>query len=718
MDLSVMETFFEAIYGDASGWVDIVNPDVETGKIDSEMWRRWGDDKAYIAKYCGLRQDEDTYCSVALFTDKARTKDDLGAIANAVWADADTCDPSNFRATPSVIVQTSPGRWHCWWVLDAPVPAFDASMMSQKIAYAHRAQGCDLGWSASKILRVPGTSNNKTPGVRHDVTVEYTGVLYTLPELEALYEDIEATAPVILNNEMPALLSLSERVALEEKVIKDSPFENLYLTPPEESESWWPKLFRLQFDLFREGCTPQEVFTLSKYAACNKFERDHRPDTDLWKTVQNAYLKFVSEEAPVASKVEARKTYTVPDFLTAEERAALPVTFPDKYAQWVGARSDSAESYQRSLAFLLLSCIFGDRGYIPDKFGARRLNLWLLLLGDTTRTRKSTAKSLFLRILAGYETAAMNGEHIDIGSDATKEGLGRILGERDGKVSLFQTDEVNGMFREWYGKNYQIGTLSYFTDLYEGYVPVVLRAGKDAGQAKRARTVFNMLGVGIREHVARTLTKDDFESGFLTRMLWTVADPGRREKGSDNWIDSMEAATDEADVARIVLDLKRRAAKFVPEAPSAIKIADNAKARYNVWAEQVRTHSEEYGDSVLEASVDRFQHSVRKAAALLAMYDGKETIDLPHLLSAIAQSERWYGDMLRMLTEVSSSDFERLLNEVEGFIGLGTNGERADAAVRRKFASLKPQEINDVLNSLKQQGRIRSNGTSQWQVLA
>jgi len=712
-----LQEFFSAIYGDASGWVDIVNRDQDTGKIDSEMWREWPRSVAYLAKYCGLRQDEDTYCSVALFTDKLRTKDDTKAIANAVWADADTCDPQNFRATPSIIVNTSPGRWHCWWVLDAPVPAADASLTSQKIAYAHREQGCDLGWAVSKILRVPGTTNTKD-GQNFLVTAEYTGVLYTLEELNALYTDVEAQAPVALTDAMPELLTLSERIALEKRVIENSPFENLYLTPPEAGADWSQKLFRLQFDLFRDGCTPQEVFTLSKHSACNKFARDNRPDSDLWKTVQNAYHKYESEEAPIAVRVEARKTYTIPEFVTDDERKSATGGFPDTYTKWVAQRSDAAQTYNYSLAYMLLSCVFGDRGYIPDKFGMRRLNLWLLLLGDTTRTRKSTAKSLFLRVLHGYETAALNGGKIDIGSDVTKEGLGKVLGERDGLVSLMQTDEVNGMFREMYGKNYQIGTLSYFTDLYEGFVPVVLRAAKDAGQTNRARTTFNMLGVGIREHVAQTLTKEDFESGFLVRMLWSVADPGPRQKGSDNWIDAMEAASDEADVARIVLDLKRRANKFVPEAPSAIKISDSAKIRYNEWAELVRKHSEEYGDSALEASIDRFQHSIRKAAALLAMYDGVEVIELKHLLPALVQAERWYGDMLRMLNEVSSSDFERLLNEVEAFISQGTNGERQDAAVKRKFARLKPQEIGDALTSLKAQGRIRNNGQSIWQVLA
>lgn len=131
--------FFDAIYGDCSGYISIVNRDPENYRsVSSEMWRHVPTNKDYVAKYCSLRKDEDTYCSVALFSGEHRTNDDSRAIVKAVWADADTCSPENFRAYPSVVVQTSPDRWHCWWVLDTPVQASEAARVAQKIAYAHR----------------------------------------------------------------------------------------------------------------------------------------------------------------------------------------------------------------------------------------------------------------------------------------------------------------------------------------------------------------------------------------------------------------------------------------------------------------------------------------------------------------------------------------------------------------------------------------------------
>lgn len=718
----MQQEFFEAVWGDATGWVSLVNRNENNyDAVDSEHWRHWPEDKTYISRYCAMRADEDTYCSVALFSNDQRTKDDSRAVAHAVWADADTCNPDNFRLYPSVVVQTSENRWHCWWVLDLPVAASEAAKVSQKIAYAHREQGCDLGWFASKILRVPGTTNLKDPDNPFEVTASYTGEIYTLDQLNEAYADIETdtTPSATLSEEMPALLSYSEQVALEQRVVKDAPFENLYMRKPEEGEDWSDRLFRLQFDLFREGCTPQEVFTLSYHAACNKFKRDNRPDSELWKTVRNAYRKYVAEaEGRIIPPSEKARVWSVPEFLTEGERALLPETFVDQYTKWVATKSDSAETYQRTAAFMILSSVFGDRGFLPDPSGKKYLNLWAIIAGKTTRLRKTTAKNFALDVIEAYELNALGGERINIGSDTTKEGLGKILGDRDGKVSLIQTDEVSGMFREFYGKNYQVGTISYFTDLYGGSVPVVIRASKDAGQLKRAKTIFNLLGVGIQSEIAEVLTRKDFESGFLPRVLWSIADPPPRAPGSDDYPEgSFEDSS--AEIAKWAFKLKQRASKFNPEKPSAIYIDEKAKNRYNLWAEQVRKHAESFQDDALEAAVSRFQDSVRKSQALLAMYDGETVVRLQHVLAALAQAELWYGDLLRMLDEVSASAFERLQKEVENYISQGKGGVVSDSSVRRKFARLRPQEIDEVLNSLKKQGRIRSQGENgQLQVLA
>src|SRR5690606_10980337 len=266
-------------------------------------------------------------------------------------------------------------------------------------------------------------------------------------------------------------------------------------------------------------------------------------------------------------------------FLTDDERALVAdqPSFIDEYVAWVKTRTDAAERYQRSLAYLLLSCVYGNLGYISPQFGRMDLNLWLMILGDTTFTRKSTSRSLFLKVLHEFERATS--QQVDIGSDFTPEGLTRELSERPNQVSLVHRDEIQGWFHEiynktymsgsiermtdlydgrvmgtlragkdasiktraqvvfnilgmgikdeiqgWfheiYNKTYMSGSIERMTDLYDGRVMGTLRAGKDASIKTRAQVVFNILGMGIKDEIARVLTDDHFKSGFLARFLW------------------------------------------------------------------------------------------------------------------------------------------------------------------------------------------------------
>ena len=708
----MISEFLETLYGGLDGHIDIVTRDPETGALDSERWLTTSD-LDFAERYIDLRKDEDVYCSVAVFSGEHRTNSDAQAVTNVVWADADTCAPENFKIYPSIVVTTSPGRYHVWWVLSEPVPAAQAAKVAQKISHAHRDQGCDHGWFVSKILRVPGTHNRKPGYDNPEVTAQYTGEVFALADLDAAYADVPVAAVQVSSEAVPDPVTHEDQIALEDK-IAGTPLENLYTERPPEGASWYERLFKFEMELFRLGLTPQEVYTLAANCACNKYKRDNRPDSDLWKDVQKAYSTFGMEDAE-APAVQDSVKFEIPDFLTEQERANLPRTFVDEYTEWVAGNTDAATVYQHSLAFTVLSSVLGNRAYIPTRYSRENLCIWVMVLGGTTWGRKTTAMNQALSLIHGVE---MNtGNVVDIGSDATKEGLVKVLGKRDGQVSLIHTDEVNSMFQEIFNKTHMSGVLGFYTELYNGQVPVVHRASKDSGNPTRAKTVFNFLGVGVREEVAKVLTKRDFGSGFLARMLWAVADKPVRAGDIDFLPLDDDAGT--ADVVRqkMVHRLWTVAKKFDPDKPGRINIPSEVKDRFNRWGNQVMKHAESMGDDILVAATDRLTKNVLKAASLLAMSDGTLKVTLPHLLVAINQAQEWYRDMLRMSREIASSDFERLQDEVEAFIAQGKEGKQSETAVKRKFARLRPQEMGDVLGNLKSQGRIRKN-MGKWEVLA
>lgn len=741
-ETSGFSKFLEAIYGDSEGYIALVTLDDDTHELSSQRWFHWPSEASMAAKYAALRDDEDLYCTVGLYSDKERTRDDLQAVSRVVYADLDTCHPDNLRVPPTISVQTSEDRWHGWWVLDEEVLLKDAAEASRRIYEAHKDQGVDRGWHVTKLLRVPGTTNRKYDEP-HPVIATYSDQVYTLDTINDVYGDVTFDeAATLVSNKMPKPVTPGSKafVALEQR-LDSAGLTSLYLNPPAEGQSWSEMAYRLELDLFRKcDMTPQEVFSVMLEAACNKYNPENIADGAvtqtgvpipkrrnhqevLWREVLKAYAEHQATANIIVESSPGVRRPEKAQFLSVEERrfCAERPTFIDRYVEWVATRTDAAQTYSRTLGWILLSSVFAGRGYLPLKYNPRtELNLWALILGDTTRTRKTTAVNLMMYVLHRYE--ALSQMVIDIGSDATTEALTRVLADRDGQVSLMYNDEFNGYLAETMGKNYRAGTLEVMTKLYDGKVPQVLRNSKDAGNRKRARTVFNFVGVGIRAQTAEILTKRNFQSGFLARMLWSVADPPPRRKGSED-----VAFADEDEVSRkydtvmedMVADLIRRVRKWPEDTPQAIRMDQAAINRYNKWAEEGMTLVENYHDSdILMPSFTRLGDSVLKAAALLAMYDQSDTITLAHLLPTLLQAESWFNDMVRMASEVSSSDFERRLNEVEAFIMSGENQTRLESSIRKKFSRFRPRDIEEIFLALVQSGRIKRLTGQKFQAMS
>ena len=75
------------------------------------------------------------------------------------WCDIDAADPAAFRPQPSILTETSPGRYQgLWWHDKKREPQY-AEAVSKHLAYAHG--GDPGGWSITKMLRLPFTFNLK-----------------------------------------------------------------------------------------------------------------------------------------------------------------------------------------------------------------------------------------------------------------------------------------------------------------------------------------------------------------------------------------------------------------------------------------------------------------------------------------------------------------------------------------------------------------------------
>lgn len=727
-----MRRFLEEIYGGSVGFLDIVTLDPHTGAPTSERWLSWPNDKTFAERYVNLREDEDVYISVALFNDKQRTDRDLNARVRAVWADADTCRPDQFRVKPSITVQTSPGRWHVWWVLDREAPAREASQIARKVAYAHQEQGCDLGFHVSKILRVPGTTNNKYKEP-YTVKAEYTGTTYTLEELNNAYADVELDREIEFSADVPAPITGDDLRELENK-LEQWDLIDLYLHKPDPGQSWSERMFRLEIELFRNGMNADEVFSIMLNAPINKYNqtdgvtqtgvplpRRPHPEQDLWRDVQRARAEAeeYSNEAPSVSKEDLPPV----SLLSLSERELLRdnPTFPDLYTSWALTRSpDSPAIYHRALSWQILASCLGDRAYVDLRWGKMYLNLWTFILGETTRYRKSTSMGFATEVIEQVDTGSMT-ESTYIGSDATSEALTKTLGAREGKSSLVHIDEINEFFAEVFTKGYRAGTLGMFTKIYDGRVPVVLRASKDAGNSKHERAVLNFLGGGIQSKLSQILHREHFESGFLLRTTWAAAEPIFYTEGSSDVMlrdSGMLSVADDPTLKKFVRNIVHVKSKHSDDNPTEIELSEEALVRINKMVHDMHAYAHRIGDSVVEAGIDRLRDSILKAAALLTLLMDEKEISEFLMLRAILQGEEWFIGLIKMVSEVSTSGFGRQLDEIVTYIASGKGQMRTEGEIYRKF-SFRPHEYREIVDSLRLSGRIRreAGDDRKWKAL-
>jgi hypothetical protein len=130
-----METkdFLESVLGMGAGYATIVTKD-GNGQPTVQKFFSYPDEVDEMVAYAGQFEDQDVYFSPILFHEERRIRENAKTVS-AVYSDADTCNPDNFRLKPSIITQTSEGRWHAYWVLDAEAEPHRVAMVTKRIAY-------------------------------------------------------------------------------------------------------------------------------------------------------------------------------------------------------------------------------------------------------------------------------------------------------------------------------------------------------------------------------------------------------------------------------------------------------------------------------------------------------------------------------------------------------------------------------------------------------
>lgn len=723
--------FFKSVYGSGKGRAVIVLPNY-SGKPTNDHWFSYPEQVQEMADFAEANKNKDVWYSPVLYESDSRSKA-KGNVLSIAGADADECDPQYFRVRPTIEIETSPGRWHVYWQLDKPYDANEVAKLNRRIAQVHKHQGCDVAFvNAAKLLRVPETSNMKHPGAVVIVS-DYDVHTYTLTELEEIYPATEIPDVTETGEGRAIPDGLEEYVAdNRHKLTNNLPNsiglrELLYGKYHEDRRS--EVLWKLVNELLTMGLSDEDITAVAWGAPTNKFNgEDRRGLKGLWDTVVKARAQMEAQEMdewdnPIGfgeDKVKPKITEETPkltNFLTEEEQQIIRehTNFIDEWIQWASEKTDSPIEYHRAAAITLLSAVFSEFGHATPKFGKLKLNIWMMILGRSTKDRKTTSRGYMNRAFRQLKTDDYN---YSLGDDVTPSGLSLALHDRANKSSVFDRDEVQGLFKELLGQSYMAGGIEVFTKLYDGWSGGRIRATGDKKVLESVPVSFIMFMMGILEEATDVLTVTNYKSGFLTRFVYVIG------KRPENYEEPEVEQSDEEDedddpvfnglINHLILN--RSYWEFrIPEPGKTIPLRaeEDAWTRHKLFRKDVeRLAGESKYAEIIGTTSERLTWTTLKLAALLAMDDRSATIKLPHMLQAIAYAGEWFDNSVEVASLVNESEWLREVNKVEQFIAAKTKVSKD--TVYRNFP-MKPREFQEIIDALIERGSIKQTPVgSRW----
>lgn len=711
--------------------------DPSKGPVQSHFFS-WPSQREELVAFCLHNSDKDIYTVPALFKDRGNRRASNIAHQWAVYADADSLPLNRLKAEPTMIVETSPGRHHLYWVTETDDPT-ELTVVSRSIAHTHADEGCDpSGWDAGQLLRVPGSSNNKYASLGHEpweVKISRTGGAWALEKLAEHYPSDSLAKKVIGGQPMPqrkewhfAPRTMEEATEIFHYNPDIYNMFNSELVPGQDRSA---TMWRLLSELSRSGASRTTAMYIAWEAKCNKYRIDGRTEEELWEELCRAFDDpmnmpvTTSMEAVERTRLdasEANPENKLKSFLESveilhdDERELVPTdTFIDRYEAWASTRTDAPEIYHRAGAVTVLSAIYGEFGSCPTKFDSN-LTLWVLLLGPTTRARKTTAMMLWVDLLTDTQDAKYN---YLLGSDVTSEALSAILPKRDGRTSLYYRDEAHGLLYEQDKKRYLAGLREHMTELYGGRVRMRLRAATAVEDAEAAstsgniRTNFIMFLCGTLDQVTEALTIEDYQSGHLARFLVAEADPPPMTE-DDMYAEQYDGIDRSEDFGRqrLIEEIlaargfwesnttpgKLRLIPFTPEAWRRLQ-----KAKWEIYEHAMANDMAE----VLLPTTDRMGTSLMKAAVLLAMSERETTVGMRHVLKAMSLGEEWFTSTATIAGRIMHSSWSARQEEILTMIRSRVDGVTQREIYMRFRTKMQEKDIESDLNVLRKAELIR-----------
>ena len=205
----------------------------------------------------------------------------------------------------------------------------------------------------------------------------------------------------------------------------------------------------------------------------------------------------------------------LPQQKSAQPSDARP-SFIDAYVAYASAQTDAPYEFSTGLAYGLLSAIAGPRVYL--RLGAQQIrpNLYLIMAGTSTISRKSTSLSI-----GGY--IAKQADVAFGASEMTPEAL--LMDMTESPHQVFTFPEFGGMLRHINSRSHLQHLKTLLTDLYDCPSQYTRRTMRRSFHI--IRPILSVWACTTIDWLLEAVTESDVCGGFLPRFLFFLAE-GRR----------------------------------------------------------------------------------------------------------------------------------------------------------------------------------------------
>jgi hypothetical protein len=701
--------FFELLFKDYQGFLCIATTEPINPKTSfKQRFFKWPEDFKTVENYIlSVEKKHNVYFCVNLLSEQKRLKE-YALSTDFLWADLDTANPDGAafaKLPPPIVVQSSPGRWQAYWRLTTKLEPFQAEIYSKRIAYHFDADR--TGWDLTQLLRVPFTPNMKY--APHPTVMLERMLETTAPPLlfEALPKPIDS---IDTEGDVPDLPEDSDLPQVENVIYKytaalrRSAFTAIYTQTPGEGDDWSRILWRLIHICFEAGMDSMEVYAVARSAPCNKYERDGRPIEHLWKDINKAQ----ESQATISQIQRDFKALVMPTLV--DEPASE--TILDRYRDWAKDATDAVPEFHDLCATIGLSSIVSNSVRLDTSYGLMVPNLWGLILGDSTLSRKTTAMRMIMDIIAGLDSDMI------LATDGSAEGLLSGLATRPNKTSIFYKDEISGFFDSMNKKDYLAGMSENLTALYD--VPAIFTRRLRKETIIIESPAFVLFGGGVRDRVYETINEEYVLSGFLPRFLVVSGETDMTR------LRPTGPATDVgiAKRARLVSDFADIYENYATEV--TIKIGDQqtrmpsrvvASLTSDAWAKYGEletlmwtTASESTVANLALPTFERLSRSMLKLSIVLSACrqqpkDEKIQVELDDVLNAAWYIQNWGRFSIDLVNNagkrISEKILEKILRAINQYPGI------ARSTIMQHY-HLNKRETDEILGTLEERQLVRT----------